>query len=120
MWCIWKSRNDTRFGKRLGTPFQVFAAASAIMQGINFDVTTPSQNNASNCFTGTMAPGGDSVQAQDLSSEHTLPGLGRTLANVEDISGPIVLSDAAWTPGADNQPAIAGLGFFVEMNTTLF
>ena len=117
LWCIWKSRNDARFGKRSGTPFQVFAAASAIMQGINLEVADPSQKNATICFAGTTAPGVDSMQAQDLSAQQTLPTPGRTIARVEDISGPIVFSDASWTLGADNRPTIAGLGIFVQMST---
>ena len=57
-------------------------------------------------------PNGDSVQAQK-----TIPAPGKTISNVEDISGPIVFADASWTPGADNHPVIAGLGIVVQITT---
>ena len=46
LWCIWKFRNDTRFCRKLHTPSQVNAAAAAIMQGANLEMTNTSQTDS--------------------------------------------------------------------------
>jgi hypothetical protein len=33
LWCLWKARNDTLFGRKFCKPLQVYPAANAIMQG---------------------------------------------------------------------------------------
>lgn len=37
MWCLWKARNDTLFGRKVHKPSQVFAATQAILQGAKLD-----------------------------------------------------------------------------------
>jgi hypothetical protein len=37
LWCLWKARNDTLFGRKIRNPTQVFAAFNAVLQGSNLE-----------------------------------------------------------------------------------
>jgi hypothetical protein len=48
LWCLWKSRNDNPFVRKSNKPFQVHAAAKAILQGVRTDdELTPTEVHAS-------------------------------------------------------------------------
>jgi hypothetical protein len=40
LWCLWKARNNVRFGRKLCRPNQVHAAAKAIILGASLEETT--------------------------------------------------------------------------------
>jgi hypothetical protein len=40
LWCLWKARNHTLFGRKQRRPSQIFAATNAILQGYKLEDTT--------------------------------------------------------------------------------
>lgn len=50
------------------------------------------------------------------SIQHMTPSPGNTIRNISNISGSIVFSDAAWSPGLDGHPMPAGLGIFLQIS----
>jgi hypothetical protein len=73
MWCLWKSRNDDLFGRKISRPAQIYAATNVILQGSLLEDSSSLQvrvpvTTIPNCNQGTIKPG---TSLQDLS---TFPG----------------------------------------------
>lgn len=115
LWCIWKSRNDERLCRKSSSPSQVYAAAAAIIKSTNLEVTTSTQITDAICFTDSREPEDVSMQAHEQSIQQAVLVPGKTIKDISNISAPIVFSDAAWSPGPDGKPAIAGLGIFIQL-----
>jgi hypothetical protein len=110
LWCLWKARNNALFCRKRCSPYQVFAAANAIIQGTKLEDANSFQDRNS-----TEASSDDTIQLQVASVQHMTPSPGATVRNIATISGSIIFSDAAWSPGLDGQPAPAGLGIFMQI-----
>jgi hypothetical protein len=115
LWCLWKARNDTLFGRKICRPTHVFAAANAIIHATKLEVAASSEEH-------TLAQGGNSDEASDPATQllaEACPQMtsypGTTIGDISNISGWIIFSDAAWSPGVDGQPVHAGLGIYMKI-----
>ena len=115
LWCLWKARNDTLFCRKNCNPCQVFVAANAIIQGTKLEAAASFENNRSTLGAISKASAGDTVQMQIASVQQMTPSPGATVRDISNISGSIIFSDAAWSPGLDGQPTPAGLGIFIQI-----
>jgi hypothetical protein len=97
-------------------PTQVFAAASAIIQGTKLEIAASFEDRSKNMAAISEEAAGTDLQLQVMSVEQTNPSPGATIRNISNISGSIIFSDAAWCPGLDGQPASAGLGIFMKIS----
>jgi hypothetical protein len=103
LWCLWKSRNDNLFGRKSNKPFQVHAAAKAILQGArNDDELTPTKVHAS--------------ITQD--KQCTSLQQGSSVSEPSKLVGSVFYVDAAWSPLQGQNSAPAGIGIFIQ-NTGL-
>jgi hypothetical protein len=99
LWCLWKSRNDNPFGRKSNKPFQVHAAAKAILQGVRTDdELTPTEVHAS--------------ITQD--KQCTSLQQGSSVSEPSKLAGPVFYVDAAWSPLQGQNSAPAGIGIFIQ------
>lgn len=99
LWCLWKSRNDNPFVRKSNKPFQVHAAAKAILQGVRTDdELTPTEVHASI----TQNKQCTSLQQGSSASEPS------------KLAGPVFYVDAAWSPLQGQNSAPAGIGIFIQ------
>ena len=84
------------------------------MQGTNMEVVASSQISVPICSIAQKALDEDSMQTHHRSVQQTTPTPGRTIGSISNIPGPIVFSDATLSPGPGGQPAIAGVGVFIQ------
>ena len=104
LWCIWKSRNDCLFARKMPLPHQVHIAASALAEHNNY-----LQNSVH-----------DGKQTDQLLTSHnisTLPQQSCTVRTDLLISGAKIYSDAAFNcskiPGLVHGTTATGVGVFL-------
>ena len=116
-WCIWKARNDARFCRKISAPSQVYAAATAIMQGSSMEVQIPLGWTIQ---TALQSPGCLSLMTllckdskdRAMSTNIHHPGREELSTDISTISGPIIYLDAAWPPSPVRQTRSCWLRYF--------
>jgi hypothetical protein len=98
MWCLWKARNDTLFGRKVCRPSQVFAAANAIIKGTALENSEPARQQ------GKVH---EQEQMQALQTPQSWD------ANI--FAGNAIFCDVAWKKSAGNERNQAGLGIIITM-----
>ena len=94
LWCLWKARNDTLFGRKFCKPLQVYPAANAIMQGSKLEDVMASQDQ-----------GAATAAVQQLITQQE-PSL---------VAGPQIFCDAAWKNEENIQSSPAGIGVVIQL-----
>lgn len=61
LWCLWKARNDTLFGRKQRKPSQIFASTNAVLQGYKLEDTTTTIEHQleANAHSRQIIPTGD-------------------------------------------------------------
>jgi hypothetical protein len=115
LWCLWKARNDTLFRRKFCRPSHVFEAANAIIQATKLETATFSEER-------TLAQEAKSYEAADTATQLQVTRCqqmtsfaGTMIGDIFNISGSVIFSDAAWSPGLDGQPVLAGLGIYMRI-----
>jgi hypothetical protein len=103
LWCLWKARNNSLFCRKVSWPYQIYAAANAIIKGTNLE-----DNNS------TDLQGNENTQ-ELKQTPHTIP---HTL-QADSFTGNVIYYDAAWERQAGAQPGAdksrAGISVIIHM-----
>jgi ribonuclease HI len=103
LWCLWKARNNSLFCRKVSWPYQIYAAANAIIKGTNLE-----DNNS------TDLQGNENTQ-ELKQTPHTIP---HTL-QADSFTGNVIYCDAAWERQAGAQSGAdksrAGIGVIIHM-----
>ncbi|CAM0874946.1 unnamed protein product [Alopecurus aequalis] len=97
LWCLWKARNDTLFGRKMRYPSQVFAVFNAILQASNLETLIPHSDQTQVCTGQLSHPPEATIQ-----DPFTLPGT-------------LIFTDASWKQADDSQPSPAGIGVVIQV-----
>jgi ribonuclease HI len=100
LWCLWKSRNDTLFGKKIRNPAQLFATFNAILQGSNLE---------------GMLQHADHTKPCEDQLQHIRPIIMETQAP-SFVAGCSIFCDAAWKLDGSAQEAPAGIGIYIQVD----
>ena len=96
LWCLWKSRNDSLFGRKVNKPLQVQAAANAILRATRID----DRNNP--------------VLSLEAGNQHNSHLQESVTLEYAMHAGTVFFVDAAWKPTQGHQLAPAGIGIFIQ------
>jgi hypothetical protein len=102
LWCLWKSRNDVIFGRKVNKPCGVFAATNAILQGALM--------KHPDMMIHTLPSPKPDLHSQPRNCLQP----GAFIHNLSIFSGSVIFSDAAWKPDPGQHLAPAGLGVFIK------
>jgi ribonuclease HI len=99
LWCLWKARNDTLFGRKQRKPSQIFASTNAVLQGYKLEDTTTTIEHKleANAHSHQIIPTGDFTRDPSACSV-------------------AIFSDAAWKQDGHSQPSPAGIGIVVQVD----
>jgi hypothetical protein len=95
LWCLWKARNDSLFGRKNSNPEQIAMRAKALLQDLE---------------ASSMIP------PPQVSCRPTDPSCARSRDTVSDylhVAGPKLYVDAAWKTRPNQNMAKAGLGVYL-------
>jgi hypothetical protein len=127
LWCIWKARNDYLFNRKIWSVLQVHHAASALLlygtedqamhqEASHLAAHTTIHEAITTPLVASLPAGPNAcLQVQPILPQQMAPSPGTTVKDTSNITGPIVFTDAAWSPGRDGQPMSAGLGLFIQL-----
>jgi hypothetical protein len=127
LWCIWRARNDYLFNRNIWSVLQVHhVAAALLLYGIEDQAMHQEESHRAAHMTiheaittppVALLPAGPKacLQVQTILRQQMAPSPGTTVKDTSNIPGPIVFTDAAWSPGSYVQPVSAGLGLFIQL-----
>jgi hypothetical protein len=116
LWRLWKAWNDTLFCMKFCRPTQVSEAANTIIQATKLEAATSSEDHtlAQVAISDEATDAATQLQVAPCQPMTSFPGA--TIRDISNISGSIIFSDAAWSPGLDGRPVPTGLGIYMQIH----
>jgi ribonuclease HI len=100
LWCLWKARNDTLFGRKQRRPSQIFAATNAILQGYKLEDTNATTDH----------------QMETNAESHQIIPEEAFTRDPLTCAGITIFTDAAWKQDGESQPSPAGIGIVIQVD----